>query len=52
MSTPLSAGPGPASSVNIFERVAAGKWKLRTVIATEEESGGKQPRHMSGMVRP
>ena len=33
--------------VNIFERIAAAKWKLRTTISTDEENPGKQPQHIS-----
>ena len=43
----VGGGWAPHLAVNIFERLAAGKWKLRTVIATEEVDGGKQPRHIS-----
>ena len=37
----------PHFPVKIFERVSAGNWKLRTVVATDEESDGKQPRHIT-----
>ena len=41
-------GGGPRHlPVNIFERIAAGQWKLRTTIATDEENPGKQPQHLS-----
>ncbi len=43
----IGGGWAPHLPVNIFERIAAGKWKLRATIATEEVDGGKPPRHVS-----
>ena len=35
------------SPVNIFERLAPGQWKLRTIISTEEQEPNKAPRHIT-----
>ena len=43
----IGGGWPPHFPVNIFQRISAGHWKLRTVISTAEQNERGQPRHIS-----
>ncbi len=43
----VGGGWAPHYPVNIFERISAGKWKIRTTIWTDEETQNFPPKHIN-----